>query len=203
MKATEVRLTLAALIYAIETDLKNAVVQDIIPYFDNLSFLPDEESRKKVSERFKKDNPDLDPERNLIEAIEYLDFQDIFALILKNSECIPPNMSSYLKSIYSHLSKLTPIRNRVMHTRPLLQEDLPDVYSFVNKLTGNESINWTNVLQTKYEIERNSSWVQTLTLPFTDVDEVIHNLPYPDFDDTGFIGRKSDIQDLKRPQLDI
>jgi tetratricopeptide (TPR) repeat protein len=42
--------------------------------------------------------------------------------------------------------------------------------------------------------------VLTLTIPVHNEpeDKVFHNLPIPDFDETGFIGRKKDVDDIKR-----
>jgi LuxR family glucitol operon transcriptional activator len=47
-KITEVRLTLAALIYGIEIDLKSLINQAISPFHQDLSFLKDKALEQKV-----------------------------------------------------------------------------------------------------------------------------------------------------------
>lgn len=198
MKITEVRLTLAAIIYAIENDLKNSILSNIIPNFDNFSFIKSNDLVGKLKQRFLDDFPDLDPELNLEDVVEYLDFQDRFQILLSNKDIISSELIDYLKSIQIDINKITPIRNRVMHTRPLLEDDFSTVYSFANSINGKEPLGWVNLLETKKNIEFNPNWVFTLTLPFVEDEGIINNLPLPDFDDTGFIGRKSDVAALKK-----
>lgn len=50
-KVTETRLTLAALIYGIEIDLKkNSIKKNIVPFFENIDFFQDKELQSKVVE---------------------------------------------------------------------------------------------------------------------------------------------------------
>ncbi|MBK8290430.1 MAG: hypothetical protein IPK96_05145 [Flammeovirgaceae bacterium] len=51
------------------------------------------------------------------------------------------------------------------------------------------------------KIEKDPSYVLTLTIPFFESEpeiSAVHNLPVPDFDETGFIGRKKDVEDIKK-----
>ena len=54
---TEVRLTIVAIIYAIEIDLKNLVTKYIAPFHDNLNFISSKETIESTIKRFKNDNP--------------------------------------------------------------------------------------------------------------------------------------------------
>lgn len=200
-KITEVRLTLAALIYAIEIDLKNLISRYLIPVNTNLEFIQDTELQVKIKNRFMKDYPALNPDDNLTDVIEYLDFQEFYTLLLKNKSLLPEHIYNDLKSLVSELDEIVPIRNRVMHTRPLMVGDFARIYSFVEIITRNNlcDSNWSTVNETKSRIEDDPSYVLTLSMPsIKNLErEVYHNLPIPDFDDTGFIGRKKDIQDIK------
>jgi cold shock CspA family protein len=201
-KVTEVRLTLAALIYGIEIDLKSTINKNIVPYFENLSFFQNQDLIDKVTERYTKDNQGSNILLNLEEAIDYLDFQDTFVILNKNKSFLTKECSNYLKRIYNKLEEITPIRNRVMHTRPLLGGDFTTVYNFVLELSTSNPINWAITLETRAKIENDPSYVLTLTLPTIEHQnsdqKVIHNLPLPDFDETGFIGRKNDVDDIKK-----
>lgn len=107
----ETRLTLAALLYAIEIDLKSIIKKEIIPYNGNLGFIGDEQLETKTISRFERDNPGIEYLQNLDEVIEYIDFQDSFTILIKNKTFLSKDKADYLKSIFIKLTELTPIRN--------------------------------------------------------------------------------------------
>jgi len=201
-KVTEVRVTLAALIYGIEIDLKATITKQIVPYYSDLSFFKNPDLEEKVKQRYLKDNPGTDILNNIDEAVDFLDFQDTFVILNQNNSFLTKEASLYLKGVLKTLSDITPIRNRVMHTRPLLGGDFTFVYNFISDLKKSNPINWQITLETKHKIETDPMYVLTLKLPNIEHQVsnqiVIHNLPKPDFDETGFIGRKNDVEDIKR-----
>lgn len=201
-KITETRLTLAALIYGIEIDLKSCIKKSITPYFENLAFMQDSELESKTISRFEKDNLGLNYLENIDEVIEYIDFFDTFNILLKNKEFLRKETVEYLKNIFQQLSDLTPIRNRVMHTRPLLGGDFSFTYDFVTSLKRTSPIDWKTTIETRDKIEKDPSYVLTLKFPTVNQDEetntITHNLPVPDFDETGFIGRTKDAEALTK-----
>lgn len=201
-KITEVRLTLAAFIYSIEIDLKNVIKQYITPFQMDLGFFQDAELIDKVVDRFNRDNPKVKPNENIDDVIDYIDFHDTFIILKKNNVFLSKQSSNYLNSIHQVLSDITQIRNRVMHTRPLLGGDFSFVFEFVQKLKQSDPINWKLTIETRNSIEQDPSYLLTVNLPKTSIFEpissVIHNLPAPDFDDTGFIGRTKDAEDVKK-----
>ncbi len=201
-KITETRLTLAALIYGIEIDLKNTIKKSITPYYEDLSFLKNKELESKIIGRFEKENPGIDHSENIDEVIEFLDFQDTFTILNKNKEFLDKRTFDYLKSIFSTLTDITPIRNRVMHTRPLVGGDFSFTYDFVLGLKKSDDIDWNITIDTREKIEKDPSYVLTLKFPTYQFEEVFenitHNLPVPDFDETGFIGRQKDVEALTK-----
>jgi LuxR family glucitol operon transcriptional activator len=201
-KITEVRLTLAAFIYGIEIDLKNQIKKYIIPFQSNLTFIQDKILEEKIIERFHKENPGVDYKNVLEDVIDYIDFGDTFAILSKHPHFLTKNSVDFLKSIYSELVAIIPIRNRVMHTRPLLSGDFALVYDFVSKLKSTDPIFWNVTIETRELIEKDPFYVLTIKFPLISHDNannnVIHNLPVPDFDETGFIGRNKDIDDVKK-----
>ncbi len=199
-KLTEIRLTLAALIYSIELDLKQVITRYVVPSFNSLSFLGETDFVDKLKYRFQKDFPGLNPDNNILQVVDFIDFQDTYTIILKNKAVVPDEIISELKQIVNQLNEIAPIRNRVMHTRPLLAGDFSEVYAFVNEIIELKSIEWGTTVDTKKKIEEDPSYVLTLSIPSFrfQSEEPEHNLPLPDFDETGFVGRKKDIEDIKR-----
>lgn len=199
-KVTEVRLTLAAFIYALEIDLKNIINTYISDNTNNLFFLGTDLFQENIKKRFLKDFPNVIPEKNIIQLVDFIDFQDTYTIIVKNKEYFPVEVYNEVKSLVKRLDLIVPIRNRVMHTRPLQAGDFTDVYSFINELKEMSNLNWSTTFDTKKKIEEDPSYVLTLSIPTFkfQTDESEHNLPLPDFDETGFIGRKKDIEDVKK-----
>lgn len=83
-KFTEVRLTLAAFIYGIEIDLKSLLTKYIAPYHLDLGFMRNLSLEETVKKRFEKDNLGINISDNIDLAVEYLDFQDVFTILLAN-----------------------------------------------------------------------------------------------------------------------
>lgn len=200
-KITEIRLTLAAFIYGIEIDLKNVIKKYITPFHEDINFFQNPDLSSKVVDRYKKENPGVDYKNNLDDLIDFVDFYDSFIILKKNEVFLPKAATEYLLNIFNSLSELAPIRNRVMHTRPLLGGDFSTVYDFVTNLKRTDPIDWKFSIETKELIESDPAYILTLRLPpnisYEKTNKVIHNLPVPDFDDTGFIGRTKDIEEIK------
>ncbi|MCW5909636.1 MAG: tetratricopeptide repeat protein [Cyclobacteriaceae bacterium] len=201
-KITEVRLTLAAFIYGVEIDLKNVIKKNIAPFHEDIQFFHDTELEAKVLERFNKENPGIDYKKNVEDIVDFLDFGDTFVILKKNNVFLSKQANDFLNSIYEELVTVIPVRNRVMHTRPLLGGDFAIVYDFITKLKLTDPIEWKATIETRSLIEKDPSYVLTLKFPtssFTSLtNKVIHNLPVPDFDETGFIGRTKDVDDTKQ-----
>jgi len=200
-KITEIRLTLAAFIYGIEIDLKNVLKKYVTPFQEDIIFFQDPVLVEKIIDRYKKDNPGVNYKTNIDDIIDYIDFFDAFNILKKNELFLPKLTSEYLTQIFQELVDLAPIRNRVMHTRPLLSGDFSTVYDFVQTLKNSLPIDWKYSIETRELIDRDPSYLLTLKLPNIityETSRVIHNLPVPDFDDTGFIGRSKDVDEIKK-----
>lgn len=199
-KITEVRLTLAAFIYSIELDLRNVIQSDIVPYVNDLSFFGDKNLVDRTIDRFKKDNPGVSVENNIYSVIEYIDFADAYTILLKNKDFVAITIYKLIKELKPKLDELAPIRNRVMHTRPLLGGDFSTVYAFICEIDDCKTGLWKNSNITKKKIEEDPNYVLSISIPSLSInnEDVYHNLPLPDFDETGFIGRQKDVIDVKK-----
>lgn len=199
-KITEVRLTLAAFIYAIELDLRGLIQSEIIPFVNDLIFFGDKDLIERTIDRFKKDNPGISIDDNLYSVVEYIDFSDTYTILLKNKDFLNEKYFKELKSIKMKLDEIAPIRNRVMHSRPLIGGDFSTVYAFFCELESLSKEYWRNSINTKKRIEEDPNYVLSITIPSFSINSefVYHNLPLPDFDETGFIGRYKDVEDVKK-----
>lgn len=131
-----------------------------------------------------------------IELLNYIDFADISKIIDAQLSKILKANHEWLKLTSQQLLSLAPARNRVCHTRPLEAEDLASCLDFSKRLTNVSSpFVFATVTSTLRRLESEPTFVLTLQIPqfWSGQDRAInHNLPLPEFDETGFLGRSSD-----------
>ena len=187
------RLTLFAIFDSLERDLRSVLVSEILPYHYLNSVLNDNEL-SKVSDRLKQNegykSVDLEePER----FVQYLDLLDTVHIINRNKKKITPTLGRYFSGITAILEKCAPVRNAVMHGRPLEIDDFPTICGIASKLVMDEEYDWPNVSETLSRIENDPDYVFGINFRIIDdsTSEIFHNLPIPEFDDTGFVGRRS------------
>lgn len=200
MNISDVRLTLYALLSSVEADLRGLLRSQLVPHFSDLSFVQDAEQRDRIAERYSRDHPDLNANADAAGAIEYFDFADAYQVLLQNDSVVPGAYTKELRARAQVFDRLAAVRNRVMHSRPLLAGDFEAVYGFVTDVANASAIEWTSCIQTLTRLSTDPSFVLGLSLPVVRLDEscVYHNLPVPDFDDTGFVGRCEDASEIRK-----
>lgn len=187
------RLTLYAFISCIEIDLRNFIIDNISE--SNQDFIFNQELILKLKDRSRKNGSFESFEDDPINLIEYLDFGDCVELLNKFKKIYPKSFQDNIEKLSRKLEETIPIRNRVMHSRPLEYEDLPTITDFVDILQKYDFIKWNQTLEMRDKIREDPSNIFGLKIPkLSDYqeDRVLHNLPGAEFDDTGFIGRKEE-----------
>lgn len=103
------------------------------------------------------------------------------------------------KFINAELSKIIPIRNAVMHPRPLGFYDhamLTQAFSAIE--TSLKALSWENVKKTKNQIDNHPETLLPPPSTLKKSNSVYENLPtLVDYEETSFIGRKREIGELK------
>ncbi|EGR2770749.1 ATP-binding protein [Vibrio parahaemolyticus] len=189
------RMTVYALISSLEEDLRQTIADSL--KIEDL----DENLCKRTTERLCKElevSPsDYTP--SIDDLTEFMDLGDTFQSINASKSQFPEHIAKHIKSNTAALQKLVPIRNRVMHIRPLQFEDFPTVTNTCKKLSEEESSIWPKVKSTLERLEVDPSFVLSLDIPVVDcATNKKHNLPMPDFDETGLIGRDEDVKQVKQ-----
>lgn len=192
------RMTIYALISSMEEDLRTNVKN----HMGNLS-VEDPSFNKELlirsKSRIEKDIGLVFGDLDINELIDYWDLGDTFQTINSNAAKFPTHISKQIKQLTRAFETLIPIRNRVMHIRPLNFEDLPFVSELCKKIVLENSSLWANTCETLSLLEKDSSYVLSLDIKAYDDDSNIsHNLPLPDFDETGLIGRDETVQKVKQ-----
>ena len=194
------RLTLFAVICSIETDLRD-IISNYLGLHDDLGNVLGNDIAQQVCDRYEKDFGHSPNPLTIDQVLFYIDFADSYKVINSNPYYVPNEISKIIKSVTASLENLAPIRNRVMHSRPLLFDDFPTALDIAEILsTGNRDI-WKNLISTLDRLKKEPSFVLNLDIPtFTD-EKRKHNLPIPDFDETGFLGRRKQSSDLLKQVL--
>jgi len=189
------RLACFAVISAVETDLRQIIagistqklLKEIVP----------EDVREKTEKRVEYDvsSGGCNVVEDDLDYLEYADFSDLSKVLHLVSSHLENPEKKFLIDVANKIEALTRCRNRVCHSRPLEAEDFPSLMDLGKWLVGTSVFPFLGLRETLRMLGENPSFVLTLSIPefwSADVKSIQHNLPLPDFDDTGFLGRLKD-----------
>lgn len=127
-----------------------------------------------------------------------LDMGDLISIIYSNAFEFKLGLERR-DLVKSYFEKIIPIRNRVMHTRPLEIGDR-SVLTEVAERIGIELpfIEWNELNRIRDIIitKPHEIYLKSSINRYERDTHVYHNLPVPEFDDTGFIGRKNELKEI-------
>lgn len=189
------RLTLYAVLSAIEEDLRR-IINHNLSHLQINNLLPSDVV-EKINERIIKETGLSYGQASLREICYYLDFGDLHKLLNTHKNELPKEISKHFKDNTENFENLIPIRNRVAHSRPLNIEDWPIVFDTSETLIMQNKLLWESLDTISEKIKRDPSFILGIKIPPADsIDIIRHNLPIPDFDETGFYGRKEQLDRL-------
>lgn len=190
------RLTLYAILSAIEDDLRETVEIHLGPKAD-LKTILGESLLAKVTQRYRADDALPGEDESISRLLDYADFGDLHQLLSRHRTKLPQQLATYLQARTPTFEKLTPIRNRVAHSRPLQYDDLATVLDAAKDFTASTEVSWTSLKDTLHHLKVEPSFVLGLEIRTHDTPtNGKHNLPIPDFDETGFLGRTQQVNSL-------
>ena len=181
---------LFCLLSNIETDLRKSIT--------NIDYLEvDTSILGRLSERYKSDKNSITDD--LILLIDYADLGDYIQILNSNSSKFID--TKLLNKLTKEIEKIIPTRNRIMHIRPLEPNDDELIISFVTKLNSYSSIiNFSETISEYTKIKENPDYLLSIvpSMIIKEKQNIKHNLPMVDYDDTGFVGRIKDKEELKK-----
>jgi LuxR family glucitol operon transcriptional activator len=199
MELLATRNTCFALISALESDLRTAI-QTEAQALGIERVLPDD-SRGRASERWVLANKSntQDPPSSDFDLLDFTDFGEISKILSFAFKPIPPTLAPLASEVGGYVNRLTPVRNRVCHSRPLEFEDLPTCIDIANLLAVKHPTFLAGTIKTLERLKANPEFALAIQVPHFWTDhrqKVHHNLPLPEFDETGFLGRTEDRRNL-------
>jgi hypothetical protein len=191
MSYSVTRLTLYAILTAVEEDLRETIRVHLTGQKEARDVLG-EDVCKRATERLAREMGTTDTQPSLHEALLFIDFGDALSTLNAKSEALDQTTARHIREVTPSLERLVPVRHRVAHVRPLHFDDLANTTDVAVALIEKAPAIWRNVEGTLARLERDPGFVLGLDISASeaDLDAGRHNLPTPDFDETGFVGRK-------------
>lgn len=154
---------------------------------------------KSAQDRRAKDK--IPPAKTIGALLPYTDFADAFEIISPRRGSLSTDAKLSIEHLSKSFDRLVTIRNQVAHTKPMRLDDAAFVADQATALVGLSPSVWTTLDETMRRIDDNPAYVLGLT-PLWRAEEVsgtpFNNLPIPEFDETGFFGRREELKKLKK-----
>ena len=122
--------------------------------------------------------------------LEWLDLRPEYELLNRHRELLPRGLAREIRELTSEVNVIEPIRHTVMHGRPLKPQDPERLFTALSKFN---QPHWSQLKQAVTALNADDSWTPEDVLPEGYQDRVRHNLPLPDYDETGVLGREDEI----------
>lgn len=199
MSFSATRLTCFAIISALESDMRSQI--DLVAANLPLDQVLSQDLIESSSARRSRDGH-LDA-GTLSALLPYLDFADGYKVLSKFNDIHSAEHIASLQILKPQFDRLVAIRNRVAHTRPMEIDDSAILLDITKAISTKDPSNWAEVHNVIKRLESDPSFVLGLTinLPHDKRSGPQHNLPIPDFDETGFFGRKDQLRRIKKAIL--
>lgn len=124
--------------------------------------------------------------------IEYLDLREAYDLLNRHRQFLPEELAREIRECTSSMDRLVSIRRRVMHPRPLLADDNEAAPMILNQFATRY---WAETQRVLAQLDADPAWEPLVTLVQND-SLTLHNLPLPDYDETGLIGRAREVESI-------
>lgn len=180
------RTRLYVLIDAFERDIRNHIARYILAEIDEetaFAGLYDKTAAKRNDDQAATDNTPLS---------EYLDLREAYDLLNTHRQMLPAELAREIRELTANLDRLVGIRNRVMHSRPLLAGDTDAAQALLNQYSTGY---WRQLRTTLIKLNADPTW-EPASIPPATRSLTIHNLPLPEYDETGLIGRAKEASDV-------
>ncbi|WP_339472201.1 NB-ARC domain-containing protein [Pseudomonas sp. EL_65y_Pfl1_R83] len=193
------RMSCFSLISAIESDLRNIITFQLKDGYEGA--LPEDVVTSARARYLEHEKNPVSSEIELSDLLDFIDFYDLSKILNKISEKQDAFTKDDIKHIAAQLEKLSRCRNRVCHSRPLEPNDFIDLLDFTQDLTSKGyRQDWKNINEARKNLD-NPAFALSLSIPDfwrTSKKSIYNNLPLPEFDETGFMGRDKDRKSINR-----
>lgn len=184
----------------------DAIEKDLVTHIRSISNRVDgniltKPERDKAILRSKKKQEFPAVEINDFDILNYLDFGEKIDIVQRYKQNFDESLRKHLSLKSPYLQKSISTRNSVMHGRPLTVEEQSVSFALASDLVKSKNF-WPNLNNQfkKYNENPESITRDSISYLESDVDqyEIFHNLPTPDYEDTGFVPRPKLEKELRK-----
>lgn len=132
-----------------------------------------------------------------------LDLYEKYQVLMRHKGRMDESTKQYYASIEQTLQSVLPVRNTVMHGRPLTVTQYGLGFAFAQSLLSRKT-RWPLLAESYFQYSKEPEALVARSIQFLDTqiaDIALNNLPIPDYDDTGFLPRPDLQRDLKHKLL--
>lgn len=185
---------------AIERDLIGRI-RSIVPP-DGCALLTEEEEAKAIA-RLHRSGSHVSASPSHYDLLLGLDLGDKLAVLMRHRRQLDAGAESYFAAKRTPLERAIPVRNAVMHGRPLTTEEYAAGFTLAQEFLNSPEY-WPNLSSTYKRFSESPESYVASALAYLDAEPspgALHNLPPADYDDTGFFPRPHLEQDLRKKIL--
>ena len=132
-----------------------------------------------------------------------LDLGDKYQVLLRHKDKMDESSKSYYVELQGRVSASIPVRNAIMHGRPLTVNEYSIGFAFAQTFLSARS-RWPELARTYFQYSKSPETLVSQSVQFLDEEiseTALSNLPVPDYDDTGFLPRPKLERELKQKIL--
>ena len=174
------RSRLYVLLDAFESDMRGVLSRYVLDHMDEETAL----GQNYDGANLRKENDGLTGISQ--SAIFYLDMRECYDILNRHRDSLPTELARELKNNTPSMDTLVPIRNRVMHGRPLQTGDAENALSVCQRFITRY---WASMRETMDHLAGDPLWEPAFHRQVAYSDRILHNLPLAEHDETGLIGR--------------
>ncbi|RRR86364.1 tetratricopeptide repeat protein [Streptomyces sp. RP5T] len=183
------RARLYVLVDSFEDDMRQILLRYVLDHKSDEEALGD--SLERAQEK-----RDADPSGDGVAIVHYLDMREAYDILNRHRDALPAELGRELRICTTQMDTLVPIRNRVMHGRPLHEGDTEKALSACRAFTTRF---WPMLRETLDRLAVDPSWEPAFNGSDARYsDRILHNLPLGDYDETGLIGRAHDVSKIQK-----
>jgi tetratricopeptide (TPR) repeat protein len=180
------RSRLYVLLDSIEADMRNSLLRYVLDDIDEESALGGNYEKANL----RRESEEMGESSSVV---QYLDMRESYDVLNRHRGALPADLGRELRENTPSMDLLVPIRNRVMHGRPLRAGDPESAISICRTFTSRY---WPNLKETLDHLDADPTWEPAFEDQGRRTDRILHNLPLAEYDETGLIGRSDDCKKI-------
>ncbi|WP_042119872.1 NB-ARC domain-containing protein [Rhizobium etli] len=186
----------------------DSIEKDLVTHIRSLAglvttgFLSAQE-RDKAAQRAEKSDEPGTVAKDDFELLYQLDLGDKIAIAQRLKQHFGDAFRKHFSAKAASLQAAVPVRNSVMHGRPLTVEEHATAFALANDLVKSNGF-WPVLHKALVDYNTDPEAITRRAVSFLEHPSeggIFHNLPLPDYDDTGFVPRPQLEQELKKKIL--